>query len=95
MLSAHRTIHRTSLHHFDSTFERQRSFLSGERLAEGWLMINIQTCQLLSILVILDSCVSFNNIRAFSLDCFLKCALIILVVNRVDVQINLVNAAAL
>ena len=60
-------------------------------------MDNIQTFRLLGILVIMQGTVCF--IRAFSLSCLFscggKCALVIFTMNRVDMQIDLVNTTAL
>ena len=97
MLPAHRTIHWTSLHHFDCAVKRQ-SFLCGKRLAEGRLLVDIQSCKVLNFLVILECSIRFDRIRAISLNCLFRsgseCALVILAVNRVYMQIDLVNAAA-
>ena len=60
-------------------------------------MDNIQTFRLLGILVIMQGTVCF--IRAFSLSCLFsrggELALVILTMNRVDMQIYLINTAAL
>ena len=59
-------------------------------------MDNIQTFRLLSILVIMQGTVCF--IRAFSLSCLFsggERALVILTMNRIDMQIDLINSAAL